>query len=156
MDRSGPSNPTGPSPSSRSGPSNPTGQSTPARSGPSNPTGPSPNSRSGSSNPTGPSPSSRSGPSNPTGPSPNPENELPKPFSVFEDTAKGCSHVNVQKFINKLLHGVFTRNEYLAGRSTTGKDKAKAGPKARPGLNKELLVNIINMQNSLILYIQHC
>ncbi|ELT94234.1 hypothetical protein CAPTEDRAFT_198511, partial [Capitella teleta] len=56
-----------------------------------------------------------------------------------------CSHVNVQKFINELLHGVFKGNEYLAGRSTTGKEKAKAGLKARPGLNKQDLINIIKI-----------
>ncbi|CAL8401974.1 unnamed protein product [Gadus morhua 'NCC'] len=53
-----------------------------------------------------------------------------------------CSFQSPQKFINDLLHGMYTR-EYMAGHSVTGQSSSSC-TEGKPGLAKQDLVEITN------------
>ncbi|XP_059920427.1 BEN domain-containing protein 6-like [Gadus macrocephalus] len=62
-----------------------------------------------------------------------------------------CSFQSPQKFINDLLHGMYTR-EYMAGHSVTGQSSSSC-TEGKPGLAKQDLVEITNAAKLKFTYV---
>ncbi|KAK0137990.1 BEN domain-containing protein 6 [Merluccius polli] len=79
-------------------------------------------------------------PSPAPGPSPESATEALGHSVIPKGLVERCSFQSPQKFINDLLHGMYSR-EYMASRSVTGQSSSTEG---KPGLAKQDLFEITN------------